>query len=106
MKQKNESAASDVFGETVTETLRQVLGESPSAALIVHLGGRPGVSDAKTLSVNLRRVTGSGSVLLQGLIVKAYYKSLGLSPEVAQGVPFEAAVERAAVLHAKRKGTA
>ena len=71
----------ELLDETVTTTLGQVLGNEPANALMYHMGAKASASGAKEFSGALERITGSGSVIVEKLIVKALYARLGMKLE-------------------------
>lgn len=77
----------ELLEETVTTTLGQVLGNEPANALMYHMGAKASASGAKAFSGALERITGSGSVIVEKLIVKSLYGRLGMKLE-DDGVSF------------------
>ncbi|SRR6266849_5967130 len=68
----------ELLDETVANTLGQVLGNEPANALMFHMGAKASASGAKAFSGALERVTGSGSVIVEKLIIKSLYSRLGM----------------------------
>lgn len=86
----------DLLDETVANTLGQVLGNEPANALMYHMGAKASASGAKAFSGALERVTGSVSVVVEKLIVKALYNRIGLKLEDDGGAfSFENSILRA-----------
>ena len=86
----------ELLDETVATTLGQILGNEPANALMYHMGERASTSGAKAFSVALGRVTGSVSVVVEKLIVKALYNRIGLKLEDnGGGFSFESSILRA-----------
>jgi hypothetical protein len=85
-----------LLDETVTTTLGHVLGNEPANALIYHMGVKASVSGAKEFAGALERVTGSGSVIVEKLIVRALYNKIGIRLEDSlEGFSFENSISRA-----------
>jgi hypothetical protein len=85
-----------LLDETVARTLRQVLGDAPATALIYHVGVSASVSGAEKFSDALRRIVGSGSVVVEKLIVKELYSQIGMGSEGGQqGFSFGSSLLRA-----------
>lgn len=86
----------ELLDETVANTLGQVLGNEPANALMYHMGAKASASGAKAFSESLERVTGSVSVVVEKLIVKALYNRIGLKLEENGGAfSFESSISRA-----------
>lgn len=85
-----------LLDETVENTLGQVLGNEPANALMYHMGAKASASGARVFSGALQRVTGSGSVIVEKLIIKALYSRLGMKlEEDRKAFSFENSILRA-----------
>ncbi|HEY6282593.1 MAG TPA: hypothetical protein VIW22_01565 [Nitrososphaerales archaeon] len=86
----------ELLDETIVNTLGQVLGNEPAKALMFHMGAKASASGAKSFSGALERVTGSASVVVEKLIVKALFSRIGLKLEDNGGAfSFENSILRA-----------
>jgi hypothetical protein len=86
----------ELLDETVENTLGQILGTQPANALMYHMGAKASASGAKGFSGALERVTGSGSVIVEKLIVKALYGRIGMKVEdEREGFSFENSILQA-----------
>jgi len=85
--------------------LKEVLGSAPATALIYHVGVNASVSGAQAFSDALQRIVGSGSVVVEKLIIKELYNEIGLRLEGSQeGFSFGNSLLRAQefVIHRSR----
>ncbi len=72
----------------VSSTLQGVLGETPAAALLFHLGSLGSNIDPKGLASSLERVLGGGSVVIEKLILKNLSKTLGAAIDTTHQFDF------------------
>ncbi len=86
----------ELLEETVETTLKQVLGEKPAEALAYHMKVRASVPRAKAYADALDRTLGTGSRVVEKLMVKSLYVKVGMKFEdPIGGFSFEQAVLRA-----------
>jgi hypothetical protein len=88
-----EKEFSTLFAEAVSSTLKEILGETASTALIYHLEIRIGSSDATPLHGNLGRVVETASGIIEKLISRKLAKTLGLALDETQQFDFVGSVE-------------
>ena len=101
-----EKEFSTQFAEAVSATLKEILGEAASTALIYHLEIRTGSPDATPLHGNLGRVVGTASGIIEKLISRKLAMTLGLALDETQPFDFVASVERLRKEFTKARGGA
>ena len=93
----------DLFTQSVSITLKEVLGENAGNALMYHIGigmNNP-IRDPRTLSTNLQRVVGGGSLVLEKLVVKSLYREVGIQFDESEASSFEESIGKARSQFAK-----
>jgi hypothetical protein len=100
-----EKEFSTLFAEAVSSTLREILGETASTALIYHLEIRRDSPDATPLHGNLGRVVGTASGIVEKLISRKLAKALGLALDETQPFDFVGSVEHLRKEFTKARGS-
>ena len=91
-----------LLDEAAASTLKQILGEGPADALLYHAGAKPSELGGKPFAEGLTRITGSGAVVIERLILKSFYAELGVRYEEGHGAfSFGKGIRRARELEAE-----
>ena len=70
----------EIFAESVQETLRDIVGESPAQALLFHLNFPESAGRSAEFATNLSSLLRDGSPAVESAIVKRLWEKLGLVP--------------------------
>jgi hypothetical protein len=97
---------SALLAEAVSSTLKEILGETASTALIYHLEIRSGSAEETPLHGSLGRVVGTASGIIEKLISRKLAKTIGMALDERQPFDFVASVEHLRKEFTKAKGGA
>jgi len=83
----------DLLLETMDDVLKQVFGEEPAKVILKHIKKRYSLEEeiperVDVFSDALCKILGSGSVLIENLILKSLYSKLELKFEEKEGYEF------------------
>jgi hypothetical protein len=86
----------EVFAESIQETLRDIVGESPAHALLFHLNFPESAARSDEFATNLRMLLRDGSSVIENAIVKRLWDKLGLVPaQMSDSASFVERIRRA-----------
>ena len=74
----DESRFTEIFKESIKETIQDIVGQSPSQALLFHLGFPGSAERPAEFDKNLRAILLAGSSMMELAIVKRLWDKMGL----------------------------
>jgi hypothetical protein len=95
---------STLFTEAVSSTLKEILGEAASTALIYHLDMQSGSADPTPLHASLGRVVGTASGIIEKLVARKLAKMVGMSIDETRTFDFVGSVDHLRKEFTKARG--